>query len=80
MLGQGKMAEAEPLLRSGYEGMAKRADKIPAPGKIRLAEALDRLIEFGEATGKAEEVKAWKLERAKLDAAKVVPRPEADKK
>jgi hypothetical protein len=80
LLGQGKTAEAEPLLRSGYEGMVKWADKIPASNKHKLPEALDRLIEFGEATGKTDEVKAWKEERAKLDAAKVAPRPETDKK
>ena len=67
LFGQGKAAEAEPLLQVGYEGMVKRADKIPANNKVRLAESLDRLIAFGEATGKAEEVKAWKAERAKLN-------------
>ena len=68
LLGQGKIAEAEPLLRSGYEGMKARAGTILPIGKPRLAEALDRLIAFGEATGKADEAAAWKAERAKLAA------------
>jgi tetratricopeptide (TPR) repeat protein len=78
LLGQGKTAEAEPLLRSGYEGMAKRADKIPSRARPRLVAALDRLIALGEATGKIDEVKAWKAERTKLDAA--APKPGEAKK
>ena len=69
LLGQKKYAEAEPLLRAGYEGMKQRADKIPPQGKIRLGEALDRLIELAEATGKPDDAKAWKDEKAKLPAA-----------
>ncbi len=65
---QKRSAEAEPLLRSGYEGMKPRSDKIPPLEKINLVKALDRLIAFGEATGKADEVEAWKAERAKLTA------------
>ena len=46
---------------------------------LRLGEALDRLIALAEATGKADEAKAWKDERAKLpDAAS--PKPGTEKK
>ncbi|WZO98828.1 tetratricopeptide repeat protein [Isosphaeraceae bacterium EP7] len=70
LLGQEKYAEAEPLLRSGYEGMTQRADKIPPQAKLsRLGAALDRLIALAEATGKADEAKAWKEERAKFPVA-----------
>jgi hypothetical protein len=65
LLGQGKTAEAGPLLRSGYEGLARRSDAIPADFRPRVAEALDRLIAWGEVAGKDDEVKAWKAERAK---------------
>jgi tetratricopeptide (TPR) repeat protein len=65
VMGEKKTAEAAPLLRSGYEGMARSAAAIPRVDRPRLAEALDRLIAFGEATGRADEVKAWKAERAK---------------
>ncbi len=66
LLGQGKTAEAGPLLRSGYEGLAKHRDAIPPVFQPWVAEALDRLIAWAEAAGKADEVKAWKAERAKL--------------
>jgi serine/threonine protein kinase/tetratricopeptide (TPR) repeat protein len=68
LLGQKKYDEAEPLLRAGYEGMMRRADKIPVRNRDRLSEALDRLIAFAEATNKADDAKAWKDERAKRRA------------
>ena len=66
LLGQKKYPEAEPLLRSGYEGLKRQADKIPPQGKGRLEEALDRLIELAEATGKSDDAKMWTDEKAKL--------------
>jgi tRNA A-37 threonylcarbamoyl transferase component Bud32/lipopolysaccharide biosynthesis regulator YciM len=68
LLGQKRLEEAEPLLRTGYEGLKQRLAKIPPPARKYALEGLDRLIAFGEATGKAEEVKAWREERAKLTA------------
>jgi serine/threonine protein kinase len=68
LLGQKKAAEAAPLLRSGYEAMARSAAAIPLVDRPRLAEALDRLIAAGEAAGTKAELAAWKVERAKLDA------------
>jgi hypothetical protein len=38
---------------------------IPPVFQPWVAEALDRLIAWGEATDRADEVKAWKAERAK---------------
>ena len=46
--------------------MKQRSDKIPPQGKPRIAEALDRLIELAEATGKPDEARAWRDEKAKL--------------
>ena len=51
LLGQKKYSEAEPLLLAGYQGMKEREAKIPAPYKIRLVEALERLVQLYEATG-----------------------------
>lgn len=65
LLGQKKFAEAEPLLLAGCEGMMQRKDLIPPAGKIRLPDALDRLIELYTATDKPEEAKRWQAERAK---------------
>ena len=79
LLGQKRYAEAGPLLRSGYEGMKQRAGTIPSQGKDRLVEALDRLIELAEATNKADDVKRWKDDKAKLPAASV-PKPEPEKR
>ncbi len=74
LLGQKKFADAERLLLAGYEGMKEREKTIPEQGKIRLAEALDRLIELSTETNKPDEVKKWQAERAKYpDAAPTPP-------
>jgi tetratricopeptide (TPR) repeat protein len=44
LLGQKHYAEAEPLLLSGCQGMQEREGTIPAPGKPRLTEGLERLV------------------------------------
>jgi hypothetical protein len=48
--------------------MTRRAEKIPVRNKVRLGEALERLIAFAEATNRADDAKAWKDERAKWPA------------
>ncbi len=75
LLGRKKYDDAQPLLVAGYEGMKQRADKIPPTGKIRRAEALDRLIELAEATGQPDEAKAWREEKARDAAAPPMPAP-----
>ena len=72
-----KYVEAEPLLLAGYEGMKHREKTIPPQGKIRLPEALDRLIELSTATNKPDEVKKWQAERAKYP--EVAPKPPVKK-
>jgi tetratricopeptide (TPR) repeat protein len=69
LLGQKKYAEAEPLLRKGYEGMKQREKTIPPEGRVRLAEALDRLVDFYTATNKPDEVRRWRAERVKYPEA-----------
>jgi hypothetical protein len=44
LLGQKKYADAEPLLLKGYEGMKARENTIPLEGKIRVPEAIARLV------------------------------------
>jgi hypothetical protein len=63
ILGQKKYAEAEPLLLQGYQGMRERESKIPANGKIRLTEALERLVRLYEATGKKDQADKWRKEQ-----------------
>ena len=78
LLGQKRYDEAEPLLRAGYEGMTRRADKILLRNRVCLREALDRLIAFAEATNKPDDAKAWKAERAKWPANP--PKPGTEKR
>ena len=67
LLGQKKYAEAEPLLLSGYEGMKQREDKIPATGKSRVKETLQRLVQLYESTGQSEKAAEWKKKLAEFD-------------
>jgi serine/threonine-protein kinase len=69
LLGQKKYAEAEPLLLAGYEGMKKREKSIPPQGKIRLPEAVERLVQLYEALDRKDEVARWTKEREALQAA-----------
>ena len=68
LFGQKKYADAEPLLRAGYEGTKLRAETMSPFRRYYLRETLDCLIALAEATGKADQAKAWKEERAKTDA------------
>jgi serine/threonine protein kinase/lipopolysaccharide biosynthesis regulator YciM len=70
LLGQQKYADAEPLLVQGYEGMKQRAAQIPARYTSRLTEALERLVQLYEATGKPNEAEKWRKE---LEAAAKPP-------
>ncbi len=68
LLGQKKLAEAEPLLLAGYRGMKEREASIPQEAKVlRIPEALERLVQLYEAKGDATEAAAW---RSKLEAAR----------
>jgi tetratricopeptide (TPR) repeat protein len=66
LLGQKKYAEAEPLLLAGYEGMKRREKSIPPQGKIRLPQAVERLVQLYEALDKKDEVARWTKEREAL--------------
>jgi hypothetical protein len=72
LLGQKKYADAEPLLLTGYEGMKQRELKIPPQGKVRLSEALERLVQLYEATGQMDKAEQWRKE---LEATRT-PKPE----
>ena len=72
LLGQKKYSEAEPLLLAGYQGMKQRAATMAPPNKIRLIEALERLLRLYKATGKQDEVKEW---QQKLAEAKTPSKP-----
>jgi eukaryotic-like serine/threonine-protein kinase len=75
LLGQKKYAEAEPLLVTGYEGMKQREAKIPAPGKPRLKEALQRLAQLYEETGQSEKAAEWRQKLADTEKAAAGTQP-----
>ena len=60
LMGQKKYAEAEPQLLSGYEGMKQREATIPAAGKKRLTESVERLVQHYEATGQKDKADQWR--------------------
>jgi hypothetical protein len=61
LVGQGKSAEAEPLILTGYAGMKARQATIPAPSMARLAEAAGRVVELYEAWDKAGLAARWRV-------------------
>jgi serine/threonine protein kinase len=61
LVGQKNYAAAEPLLLEGYAGLRKYEAGIPATFRpARMTAALERLVEFYEATNKPEEVTKWR--------------------
>ena len=71
--GQKKYADVEPLLLKGYEGMKAREKAIPPQGKVRLTEAMERLVQLYEQTGKKDEAARW---RKDLESIKAVQKRE----
>ena len=76
LLGQEKYAEAELRLLSGYEGMKLREKTIPIVDNVRLTEALERLVNLYDDSGRKEKADEW---RKKLTAAKSAKPAEAKK-
>jgi eukaryotic-like serine/threonine-protein kinase len=59
-----KYTEAEPLLLSGYDGLAKAQERIPPSSKARFREAAERLVQLYEATDRPEQAAQWKQKLA----------------
>ncbi|MBI3491661.1 MAG: serine/threonine protein kinase [Acidobacteria bacterium] len=57
--GQGKYAEAEPLLLSAYEGLVQRQQTIPPESRSALKEAGDWIVQLYQSWGKADKVAEW---------------------
>jgi serine/threonine protein kinase/tetratricopeptide (TPR) repeat protein len=76
LMGQKKYAEAEPMLLAGYEGMKRREVTIPPAVKIRLTEAIERLVQLYEATGEPGKAAVWRARLGRADLpADVFARP-----
>lgn len=76
------LREAERLLLEGYQGMKERDAAIPPQGKVRIPEALERVVRLYEVwdkiePGKGHDAKAAEWRRS-LEAS-AVPRPTEDK-
>ena len=76
------LAEAEPLLTGGYQGMQQREAAIPPNARVRLTEALQRLVDLYTAWGKPDEAAKWqqKLEEAKAAEAQAAEAQAAEVK
>jgi serine/threonine protein kinase/tetratricopeptide (TPR) repeat protein len=66
LLAQKKYAEAEPLLRAGYQGLKECAAEIPRTNQVLPRTALDWLIELAVARGDREAAEKWRKEREAL--------------
>jgi serine/threonine protein kinase len=68
LLGQRKYSEAEGWLLKGYQGMKEREATIPQQYRVRLLEALQRLVQLYEATGNNEKAREWQKKLAEASA------------
>ena len=66
LLGQNRYAEAEPLVLSSYEGLKARETKIPTQHKLRLTEAIERVIALYDARGEKDKADEWRKKRSLL--------------
>jgi hypothetical protein len=57
---QGKYAEAEPLLLSGFEGLVQRETSIPQASRAALQQAGERIVQLYQAWSKPEKAAAWR--------------------
>jgi serine/threonine protein kinase/tetratricopeptide (TPR) repeat protein len=64
LLAQKKYADAERMLLQGYEGMKQREAMIPPVRKVRMTEALDRLVRLYEAKGQKDKAEEWRQKLA----------------
>ncbi len=60
LAGQRKYPDAEPLLVSGYEGMARRESAIPTSKRSALEQAEARIVQLYEGWGKSEKAAEWR--------------------
>jgi tetratricopeptide (TPR) repeat protein/tRNA A-37 threonylcarbamoyl transferase component Bud32 len=58
--GQGRYADAEPLIVAGYQGMKAREARIFPLDRPRLLEAAERLVRLYEACNRRDEAALWK--------------------
>jgi serine/threonine protein kinase/tetratricopeptide (TPR) repeat protein len=67
LVAQNKFAEAEPLLVAGYDSLKEREREIPPKRRIRIREALARVVQLYDGWGKTDKASEWRKELTKLD-------------
>ncbi len=60
-MAEGRFADAEPAIISGYEGMKAHESRIPVPERAHLLEAAFRIVWLYEAWEKPGEAEEWKF-------------------
>ena len=60
LMGQKKYKEAEPLLREGYQGMKQRELFMPPQARIRVTEALQRLVKLYDETDRKDKANEYR--------------------
>jgi tetratricopeptide (TPR) repeat protein len=60
LAGQQKYTQAEPLLLEAYRGLKERESKIPKDGLVGLTPAVQRLVDFYDATDRPAEAEQWR--------------------
>jgi hypothetical protein len=70
LLDQNRYADAEPLPLSGYKGMKHRESKFPSQARVRLTQAIARLVQFYECWSKMDKAEQWREELEAASAAK----------
>jgi tetratricopeptide (TPR) repeat protein len=61
-LGQGRYADAEPLLLDGYAGLKKHEAIMPRAARNCLTEALERLVQLYDSWGQPKKAARWRQE------------------
>jgi tetratricopeptide (TPR) repeat protein len=68
LAGQGRRAEAEPLLLDGYEGLAARAARTPGLTAKDLKKAAARIATFYDDWGQPTKGAEWRSKQSQVDA------------
>jgi tetratricopeptide (TPR) repeat protein len=60
LLGEKKFGQAESLLLAGYQGLSERENRMPAPDRSLVGDALNRVVQLYDAWGKKDQADVWR--------------------
>jgi serine/threonine protein kinase len=72
LAGEKNYSAAESFLVQGYQGMMEHQNEIPGNRVKKLGDALNRLVQFYEASGRPGQAAEWKKRRIELDNAQAI--------